>query len=420
MKRLFATLTAAILLAASTSPAKASSLDEMQKQIDELNGQVREMKEKDNKKELTEHGSDDSYLKRAWDSTRFGGYGELDYVFRRENGNGNGGNVFDPHRFVLYVNSDLADWLTLNTELEWEHGGVKDEVEDNELSGEVAVEQAFLDFKLAAPLNFKAGVMLVPVGAINLYHEPTNFNSTERPELDRFLIPSTWSEMGAGIHGSFGSKIDYQLLVMNGLNGEEFSAKNGIRNGRQNLSKDVNRGKAVTGRLEIRPFSNLYTNLSFYTGNSAPSGKPSAYTTIAAFDGRYSIGDFDLSGEYVHVYQDNPSALGVANIGHNMSGYWVEGAYHFMPKFLKKGKLAEADAVLFARYSEFNTQEGGAIDPSTVSGRFDRNYTTVGIAFKPVTTMVIKADYQIFDDHRRAGEIPLDNDKFQVTLGFVF
>jgi predicted porin len=172
--------------------------------------------------------------------------------------------------------------------------------------------------------------------------------------------------------------------------------------------------------MKIRPCTNLYTNFSFYTGNSAPSGSPAAYTTVAAFDGKYSIGDFDIAGEYARVYQDNPAALGVTDIGHNMSGYWVEGAYHFMPKSLKKGKLADADAVAFARWSEFNTQDGGAIDPAKVSGRFDRNYTTFGIAFKPATTVVIKADYQIYGDHRAAGEIPLDNDKFQVTLGYVF
>jgi hypothetical protein len=420
MKRLFTMLAVTLLLSASAIPARAGSLEDLQKQVDELNSRMNELKEKENIVAAPDSPDNDSFLKRSWDRTRFGGYGELDYIFRRENGNGKGGNVFDPHRFVLYVNSDLAEWLSLNAELEWEHGGVKEKVEDNELSGEVAVEQAFLDFKIAGPLNFKAGIMLVPVGATNLYHEPTNFNSTERPDLDRYLIPSTWSEMGAGIHGSLGSRVDYQLLVMNGLNGAEFSAKNGIRDGRQNLNKDINRGKAVSGRVEIRPITNLYTNFSFYTGNSAPTGKSAAYTTIAAFDGKYSIGDFDIAGEYVRVYQDNPSALGASDIGHNMSGYWVEGAYHFMPKSLKKGKLSEADTILFARYSEFNTQDGGALDPSRVSGRFDRNYINFGVAFKPVTTMVIKADYQIYDDHRRAGESPLDNDKFQLTLGFVF
>ncbi|KAF0218878.1 MAG: hypothetical protein FD174_2661 [Geobacteraceae bacterium] len=420
MKKLFVIFAAAVIVSTLTARAHAATLEELQQELDELNGKVKAMQGGRQSEKTVPAAPEESYLKKTWDRTRFGGYGELDYIFNRENGNGKGGNIFDPHRFVLYVNSELADWVTLNSELEWEHGGVKDEVEGNELSGEVAVEQAFLDFKLVRPLNFKAGVMLVPVGAINLYHEPTNFNSSERPQLDRFLIPSTWAEMGAGIHGSIGDRVDYQLLVMNGLDGTKFSAKNGIREGKQNFDKDINRNKAITGRLEIRPFTNLYTNFSFYTANSAPSGKPTAYTTVAAFDGKYTIGNFDIAGEYVHIYQNNPTALEVADIGHNMSGYWVEGAYHVMPSAWKRGKLAEADALLFARYSEFNTQDGGAVDPSKVSGRFDRNYTTVGLVFKPVTTVAIKADYQIYDDHRKGGETPLDNDKFQVTLGFVF
>ncbi|MFZ3207619.1 MAG: porin [Geobacteraceae bacterium] len=402
-------ITAVLLLAAATA-AQAASVEELEKQVEELAGQVRAIKATAGTA-ANPGAKDEGVVKKALEQTRFGGYGELDYIFKRENGNGKGGNTFDPHRFVLYVNSPLADWVTLNAELEWEHGG-----DSSEKNGEVAIEQAFLDFTIARPFNIKAGVLLVPLGAINPYHEPTNFNSTERPELDRFLIPSTWREMGAGIHGALGSRVNYELLVMNGLDGSKFSAKDGIRKGRQDLDGDVNRNKAVVGRLEIRPATNLYTNFSFYTGNSAKVG--TAYTTIAAFDGRYSIGIFDIAGEYVHIYQDNPGYLGVTDIGNRMSGYWVEGACHVMPKSLKKGKLAESDAVLFARYSEFDTQQGNVA--SGISGLYDRNYTTFGVVFKPVTTLAIKADYQIYDDHRGAGELPLDNDKFQLTLGFVF
>jgi opacity protein-like surface antigen len=419
MKKTMVALMAAVLVASAASGASAADIDDLKREVEELKGQVKSLSAP--VKEERREGDGDSYLKKTWDRTRFGGYGELDYIFRRENGNGNGGNRFDPHRFVLYVNSPLADWVTLNAELEWEHGGVKDELNsEGELSGEVNLEQAFLDFKLFRPLTVRTGVVLVPLGAINLYHEPTNYNSTERPELDQFLIPSTWSEMGAGILGAAGERVNYQLFAVNGLDGSKFSAKKGIRDGRQNFNEDVNNGKAVTGRLEVRPCTNLYTNVSFYYGNSAPSGRGSAYTTIAAFDGKYSIGNFDLAGEYVQIYQDNPAALGVADIGHTMSGYWVEGAWHMMPKSWKSGKLADADAVLFARYSEFDTQKGRIGDPATASGRFDRNYTTVGLVFKPVTTVAIKADYQIYDDHRAPGETPLDNDKFQISVGFVF
>ena len=422
MKKSYAMIAAAAVMLLSAAPqARAATLEELQKQMDEMKVHLNSLDKQPATAPATasQEGSKAEGSFRPFpDKTRFGGYGELKYISRKDNGNGKGGSNFDPHRIVLYVESPLSDWITFNSELEWEHGGVKDEVNDNELSGEAAVEQAFLDFRLSRQFNVKAGVMLVPLGAINLNHEPTNFNSGERPHLDQFLIPSTWSEMGVGIHGDLGDKTSYQLYVMNGLDGSRFSAGKGIRDGRQNLNKDNNNGKAITGRLELQPLTNLYTNLSFYTGNSGKD--TTAYTTIGAVDGKYSLGDFDLAGEYVFIYQDDPAALGVTDIGHRMSGYWIEGGWHVMPQALKKGKLAASDAILFARWSEFNTQQGGVVDPSKVSGRYDRNYTTVGIHFKPTTTVSIKADYQFYGDHRSAGETALDNDRFQVSLGFVF
>ena len=406
------TLFVASILALSFAQANAATLEELQQQIDSLNSQMKSLSEQ---QKAPESSAGDNSVKKIWDKTTIGGYGELSYRFSKENGNGNGGNTLDPKRIVLYVGSELTDWITFNTELEWEHGG-----SDGGAAGGISVEQAFLDFKLSRPLSIKAGVMLVPLGAINLNHEPTSVNSTERPQLDQFLIPSTWQEMGAGIHGALGDKVNYQLYAMTGLDGTRFSAASGLREGRQDFGKDSNRNFAVTGRLEVRPLANLYTNVSFYTANSAPSGKPAAYTTIAAFDGKYSLGNFELAGEYVQIYQDRLQSLGVSDIGHTMSGYWVEGAYHLLPKSLKTGKLADADAILFARYSEFDTQKGTIPDPAKISGRFDRNYTTVGLVFKPTTTVAIKADYQFYGDKRRAGEQPLDNDKFEVLLGFVF
>lgn len=426
IKKFILTAVTTVMLTAPPLQAHAATNEELKQELDAIKSQIKALTTTSQQKAdeaikpapSTETLSG-GYIKQLADKTRFGGYGELNYIFRKENGNGKGGNIFDPHRIVLYVDSPLADWIDFKTELEWEHGGVTDELNaDNELSGEARVEQAFLNFKLADYFNIKAGVMLVPVGAINLYHEPTSFNSGERPQLDQILIPSTWSEMGAGIHGSLGSKADYQILIMNGLDGSKFSAAKGIRGGRQNFNEDVNRSKSLTGRLELRPFTNLYTNFSFYTGDSGKN--TSAYTTLAAFDGKYSVSDFDLAGEYVFIYQDKPASLGVTDIGHTMSGYWVEGAYHIMPAVWKKGKLSAADAKLFVRWSEFNTQEGQIVDPAQKSGRFDRNYTTVGIAFNPVNNLVVKADYQFYGDHRSAGETPLDNDKFQLSLGFMF
>lgn len=411
MKKMITLIATVTILAAATAQSRAATVDDLQKQMNELASEIKALKSETAKEADLGGKTKQQTLNRLLNKTSFGGYGELDYIFKRENGNGKGGAAFDPHRIVLYVNSELSDWVNFYSELEWEHGG-------DGKNGKIPVEQAFLDFKIARPFNIKAGLLLVPLGAINTNHEPTNFNSTERPDLDRILIPSTWREMGAGIHGALGSKVNYELLVLNGLDGSQFSAENGIRNGRQDMDADINRNKAIAGRLEVSPITNLYTNISFYTGNSAKSG--TAYTTIAAIDGKYRINDLELAGEYVQIYQDDPKSLGTnatkGVIGNTMSGYWVEGAYHVMPQSLKTGKLIEADALLFARYSRINPQEG----VSNSNGKYDRKYTTVGLSFKPVPSVAVKADYQWYDDNRVAGEKALDNDKFQITLGFVF
>lgn len=415
MKNIGVAVTVAAALLGFASASQANSITDLQNQLDELKGRVQDLQsQKKSEPVQTSTPESGNYLKRVWDNTRLSGYGELEYIFKKDNGNGNGGNTLDPHRIVLNVTSQLADWIDFNSELEWEHGG-----SDGGADGGITVEQAYLNFKLNPALNVKAGVLLMPMGAINQNHEPTNFYSSSRPALDTLLIPSTWQEMGAGISGTLHKKVDYQLLAVTGLDGTGFSGAKGLRNGRQGFKKDSNRNFAVTGRLDIRPIENLTTSLSVYSGNSAPSGSPTAYTTIAAFDGRYRLGDFELAGEYVHVYQDRPEVLS-DEIGRKMSGYWVEGAWHAYPAAWKKGKLAGADVVLFARYSELNTQAGGTVDSARTSGRFNRNYTTVGLSFMPVPAVAIKADYQFFGDHRGAGETAVDNDKFQVTVGFVF
>lgn len=406
---LIAAILAGVLAFASSSHAE--DVSDLQRQLDEIKGKIQELQAQ-KKVEATSENSDT--LKRLWGSTKISGYGELDYIFTRNNNNGNGGNTLNPRRVVLNVYSELADWINFNSELEWENGG-----SDGGANGGVSVEQAYLTFKLNPALNINSGVMLLPMGAINQNHEPTNFYSSSRPALDTILIPTTWQAMGLGMSGALHDKVDYQLMAVTGLDGSKFDAENGVREGRQDFGKVSNNSFGVTGRLDVRPIQNLRTSLSLYTGNSAPSGSPSAYTTIAAVDGRYRFSDFELAGEYVHVYQDRPELLNT-EIGRNMSGYWVEGDWHAMPKRWKQGKLANADAVLFARYSELNTQDGGAVDPTKTSGRFDRNYTTFGISFMPVPSVAIKADYQIYGDHSATGGTPAGNDKFQVTVGFVF
>ena len=152
----------------------------------------------------------------------------------------------DFHRFVLLITHRFSDRIRFVSELELEHALV----EGLEEAGELELEQAYVDFLLSRGFNVRAGMMLVPVGIINERHEPPTYYGVERPFVDTVIVPTTWFEVGAGVHGELGRGWRYRAYVMSPLNAREFSAEEGLRGGRQKGS-DTNIGRpAVTGRLE--------------------------------------------------------------------------------------------------------------------------------------------------------------------------
>ena len=154
-----------------------------------------------------------------------GGYAQIDYNQPLMQGAYSNGTL-DVHRLVLMLGYKFSDRVQFISEVELEH------VE------EVYVEQAFLQVEILPWLKFRGGLVLIPMGIINEYHEPPTYNGVERPNLDKYIVPTTWREIGAGFTGTFPSAaVSYQVYVVNGFNGYDGTARlsgpNGFRSGRQ-------------------------------------------------------------------------------------------------------------------------------------------------------------------------------------------
>ena len=107
----------------------------------------------------------------------------------------------DFHRFVLLVTHSFSPRIRFVGELELEHAFV----EGLEEAGELELEQAYVDFLLVAIASTCApGMMLMPIGIINERHEPPIYYGVERPFVDTVIVPTTWFETGAGVHGEIG------------------------------------------------------------------------------------------------------------------------------------------------------------------------------------------------------------------------
>ena len=158
----------------------------------------------------------------------FGGYGEATYKysfysdnafrysFADRYANSKGFGQVDLPHVVLMLGYDFGKGWSMGTEIEFEHGGTEAAVEieseetgeyeqEVERGGEVALEQFWLQKSfLSNKLNVRLGHIVVPVGATNSHHLPTEFFNVFRPEGENTIIPCTWHETGISIWGQVG------------------------------------------------------------------------------------------------------------------------------------------------------------------------------------------------------------------------
>lgn len=304
------------------------------------------------------------------------------------------GDAFRPdfHRFVLLFGHSFSDRIKFWSELEVEHSLVV----GGEPSGEVAVEQAYVDFFWKPALSFRAGMLLTPVGIVNERHEPPSFHGVERPFVETVIIPTTWRELGAGLTGDLGRGFRYRAYVTSGLNARFFDAEGGISGGRTGGFEASMRNPAKVARLEYGGVRRLLLGTSLYSGHAGydlPGINPRV--NILNFDGRYIVKRFDLRGLYAHTRVTRTAELNGLlerrtglnpNVGAQMLGWYFEPAYHVFRKRYRN------DLALFTRYEKYNTQHRMASGFEPL-GEFNRSSWLAGLTFKPVPDVAIKFDY---------------------------
>ena len=314
-----------------------------------------------------------------------GGYGEVLYN-KPENLNAE----IDIQRLVLLFGYKFDERVQFVTEIEFEH--VK----------EVYVEQAFVNYNLTSGLNIRAGLMLVPMGIINEFHEPTIFNGVERPSLDKYIIPTTWREIGIGLSGRLNSiSARYQAYLFNGFlshNGESglLKGSNGLRSGRQKGAESTMSNVNFAGKFDFYGIRGLRLGLSGYHGKTqAVDGQneisgSQVGLSMLGLDGRYTLKKFSARGQYAIASlsdTDLYNELTGRDLGSKLMGYYLEAAYNVLP-FTNKQRL-----VGFVRYENYNTHHavGEFISKNEA---FHRKEWTLGFSYHIAPGAVYKMDYQ--------------------------
>ena len=332
------------------------------------------------------------------------GYGQLDYNQQvgdtlRHNG------LLDVHRLITFFGYKFSDKTFFVTEIEMEH------------VNEIYVEQAFVQHNINSFLNFRAGLLLTPMGIVNEYHEPTTFNGVERPNLDSKIIPTTWREMGFGLSGKFNSaSLKYQAYLMNGfLSYDDGNGKlrgtDGFRKGRQKAAKSVFTHPNLATKIDYYGIKGLKLGLAGYFGKSQSTlydgldynnevAVTSADSSVVGasmlgLDFRYKNKGFQARGEIIYCKNSNVKQYNTftgKDLGQEFLGYYIEAAYDVLRLF-QQG--SEQELNLFVRYENYDTHHK-VYNEMTQNLTYDRTDITMGVGLKLANGAVLKADYQNF------------------------
>jgi len=352
-----------------------------------------------------------------------GGYGEANYQALVDNAQGQS-NTADLLRLVTYVGYKFNDHILFNSEIEVEHSNTEAMGGDSgDSSGEVSVEFAYMDFLLEKEFNVRAGSVLIPMGFINEIHEPTYFYGVFRPDTERYIIPTTWNEMGAGFFGQTeaAGKLEYRTYLVNGLRASRFE-DTGIREGRQSGNKALFEDVAWTGRLDYSPDAvrGLLVGSSFWVGGSGQGEEfdgstPTVLTTIGEAHAQYNYRQLQLRALGAWTGIQNAADVSEQNdetIGSRQNGWYVEGAYDILPHLVSGTRQSVTP---FFRYEMVDTQAAVPNGYPRDSSLADTIYTA-GVSYKPIDKVVIKADYKNY-----VSEGPTQPaDVVAVGLGFVY
>lgn len=339
--------------------------------------------------------------------TTVGGYGELHY----NEPDGSKRGILDFHRFVIYLGHNFNEQLSFRSEIEIEHTKLE---AGSSNGGELAIEQAYLDYTIHETFGVRAGILLPPVGLINLYHEPPTFHGVERPSVDRVIIPATWRESGAGVYGTISEELKYQAYVMAGLKAEGFNASNGIRGGRQEAFESNPANPSFTGRLDYTPVLGLQLGASFFIGGSSADVDSIGNATVALWsaDARYDVDNFQFRAVGAMATIGDADKINAAfgnDVADRVYGFYIEGAYDVLPLLCPE---SEQQLFAFARYEKYNTQAATTGFASLV--QYNRNDVVVGLTYKPTYNTAFKFDYTFFNNELNSGA---NKNSKQLNLG---
>lgn len=370
--------------------ASGPSNEDLQKRLDEQQKEIDALK-----------AAQKPYIPPVVSKMRFASFGEVNYANVQDRNPDTRTETVDLERFAVGFGYDFTPAIRLISMVEITNAATDDDNGDNggDGPGDIHVEAAYVEIDLPWKNQLRTGVFPIPIGIINERHLPTDYYGVERPVVETEILPTTWSEGGLALNGLFGgSGLAYDIAVHGGLETPGISEPNAYRarNGMQRAASANAHGLASTGRLKYIAVPGLeIAGGLHYEEDLRQDEEPEKIDawlyeahvlgTVGKFSGRALWTQWQLNGEGPESRNRDVQ-----------DGYYLEGAWRFIPEF-----------GVFAQWSEW--------DAGNNAGNAGQQRILFGFNYWPIPQVVFKGDFKFQDSD--AGQ---DNDGFRLGVGWAF
>lgn len=335
---------------------------------------------------------------------------------------------FDLPHVTLNIGYDFGHGWTMGSEIEFEHGGTESAVEmdadeageyeaETEKGGEVALEQFWINKRFGqGEFNIKMGEIVVPVGATNKYHMPTEFFTCYRPEGENTLFPCTWHQVGISLWGRV-SDWRYEVQFLSGLDSERFGSQSFVHYGATSPYEfKIANNYAVSLRIDNYSVKGLRLSVSGYYGSTFKNTLRSIGTTYNKVKGNLAIASFDfmldrwnwvVRGNADYAYLSDHAAITTFNknfpthsgqdgspskhqpVAKNAFAVGLEAGYDVFSQFERLNNKQKL--YLFGRFEKYNSYAAGR--QKSAYGWCDNTRLAFGVNYYPVKEVVVKGEW---------------------------
>lgn len=347
-------------------------------------------------------------------NTTVSSYGEIGYS--RPSKAAEKSNV-DVGRAVIGISHRFDDKTKMVSEFEFEHA-----VTSSGDSGEAEVEQLYVEREFSNGMRGKAGLFLMPVGLINMNHEPTAYLGVFRPDVDTKIVPSTWREVGVGLSGDTDFGLTWDLGLTTGPNLSKWDASTSEGRVRGPLASIHGEGQFATARDPlIHGAANWRGVPGLLLGGSIVAGKIGQdqpgflgnKSTLLMLDvhARYEINGWDFAGEYIRGTISNTEALNTSfSTSSTTSPTLVPAAFFggYVQAAYKWRLGGDYTLIPFTRYEVLNTASSYGSLSAAAGGVAQPNEKiwTLGASLRIGEGVVLKADLRRYKNDKLPTDVP--------------